>query len=38
MQPWIILSPPKSNHPFTLTRRQFPIRVCYAMIVNKIQG
>ncbi|CAN6983918.1 unnamed protein product [Brassica oleracea var. botrytis] len=36
--PWIILSPPESNHPFTLKRRQFPIRVCYAMTINKSQG
>jgi hypothetical protein len=24
--------------PFTLMRRQFPIRVCYAMTINKSQG
>uniref|UniRef100_A0A0D3EDL6 ATP-dependent DNA helicase n=2 Tax=Brassica oleracea var. oleracea TaxID=109376 RepID=A0A0D3EDL6_BRAOL len=36
--PRIILSPPESNHPFTLKRRQFPIRVCYAMTINKSQG
>ena len=36
--PRIILSPPESNHPFTLKRRQFLIRVCYAMAVNKSQG
>jgi hypothetical protein len=24
--------------PFTLQRRQFPIRVCYAMTINKSQG
>uniref|UniRef100_A0A0D2ZVN2 ATP-dependent DNA helicase n=1 Tax=Brassica oleracea var. oleracea TaxID=109376 RepID=A0A0D2ZVN2_BRAOL len=33
--PRIILSPPESNHPFTLKRRQFPIRVCYAMTIIK---
>ncbi|KAL9830754.1 putative DNA helicase [Arabidopsis thaliana] len=36
--PRIILSPPQSEHPFTLRRRQFPIRVCYAMTINKSQG
>lgn len=37
--PRIILSPPpQSQHPFTLRRRQFPIRVCYAMTINKSQG
>ncbi|CAL9234415.1 unnamed protein product [Arabidopsis halleri] len=36
--PRIILSPPISDHPFTLRRRQFPIRVCYAMTINKSQG
>lgn len=36
--PRIILSPTESNHPFTLKRRQFPIRVCYAMTINKSQG
>ncbi|XP_010484862.1 PREDICTED: uncharacterized protein LOC104763150 [Camelina sativa] len=36
--PRIILSPPDSKHPFTLRRRQFPVRVCYAMTVNKTQG
>ena len=36
--PRIILSPPESNYPFILKRRQFPIRVCYAMTVNKSQG
>jgi hypothetical protein len=24
--------------PFTLTRKQFPIRVCFAMTINKSQG
>ena len=24
--------------PFTLQRRQFPVRVCYAMTINKTQG
>ena len=36
--PRIILSPLDSKHPFTLRRRQFPIRVCYAMTINKSQG
>lgn len=36
--PRIILSPPQSEHPFTLRRRQFPVRICYAMTINKSQG
>jgi len=36
--PRIILSPQDSKHPFTLRRRQFPVRMCYAMTVNKSQG
>ena len=28
----------KGNAPFVLRRRQFPIRLCYAMTINKSQG
>src|SRR6266540_5076415 len=27
-----------NNWPFTLCHRQFPIKVCYSMIINKSQG
>ena len=36
--PRIQLSPDDSLHPFTFRRRQFPIRLCYAMTINKSQG
>jgi ATP-dependent DNA helicase PIF1 len=36
--PRIVLSGNSPKWPFTLQRRQFPIRLCYAMIINKCQG
>ena len=34
----IILTPTQTKWPFVLKRRQFPIRPCYAMTINKSQG
>jgi ATP-dependent exoDNAse (exonuclease V) alpha subunit len=36
--PRIALTLKSNKYPFILERRQFPIRVCYAMTINKSQG
>ena len=36
--PRISLTTKSAHWPFTLNRRQFPIKVCYAMTINKSQG
>src|SRR4051794_8698634 len=36
--PRITLSPSEQEYPFTLTRRQFPIRPAFVMTINKCQG
>jgi len=36
--PRITLSLRNNRWPFVLQRRQYPIRVCYAMTINKSQG
>jgi hypothetical protein len=36
--PRIVLNGKSPKWPFILQRRQFPIRVCYAMTINKCQG
>ncbi|XP_062006831.1 uncharacterized protein LOC133723982 isoform X2 [Rosa rugosa] len=36
--PRIVLTATENKWPFTLKRRQFPIRPCYAMTINKSQG
>jgi hypothetical protein len=36
--PRIVLHTSSTKWPFTLQRRQYPIRLCYAMTINKSQG
>ena len=36
--PWITLISSDTRFPFILRRRQFPIRPCFAMTMNKAQG
>jgi ATP-dependent DNA helicase PIF1 len=36
--PRIIMSPSRTNWPFVLRRRQFPIQVAFAITINKSQG
>jgi hypothetical protein len=36
--PRIIMSPSGTDWPFVLRRRQFPVRVAFAIIINKSQG
>jgi ATP-dependent DNA helicase PIF1 len=36
--PHINMSPSRTNWPFVLRRRQFPIQVAFAIIINKSQG
>jgi ATP-dependent DNA helicase PIF1 len=36
--PRIIMSPSGTDWPFVLRRRQFPVQVAFAMIINKSQG
>ena len=34
----IVMTPTDSKWPFTLMRRQFPLKVCFGMTINKSQG
>ncbi|KAI3977661.1 hypothetical protein MKX01_035655 [Papaver californicum] len=36
--PRIVLTPSDTNLPFILCRREFPVKVCFAMTINKSQG
>ena len=36
--PWITVAPSDTELPFTLRWHQFPLRPCFAMSTNKVQG
>jgi hypothetical protein len=36
--PRIVLKPSSSQYPFSLKRRQFPVRLSFAMTINKAEG
>ncbi|KAI3952456.1 hypothetical protein MKW92_010794 [Papaver armeniacum] len=36
--PRILMTTPETSLPFILHRRQYPVRICYAMTINKSQG
>ena len=36
--PWFIHTPSQSQLPFKFEIKQFPLRLCFAMIINKSQG
>ena len=36
--PKIVLKPSSSEYPFTVKRRQFPVRLSFAMTINKAEG
>ena len=36
--PWIPIKPSEKSFPFEITRKQFPIRPCFAITSNKAQG
>lgn len=36
--PRVEITPSDSNWPFSFTRRQFPVKLCFAMTINKSQG
>ena len=36
--PRITLTPSTCQHSFSLRRRQFPVRLCFAMTINKAEG